>query len=118
MHDGCFSKQLAGCMTVACMDVRRRIAVGACATCGCVSMHWQFWLLVESKYNAIALSEACGCAQEISVARVAMNAGGKLQWQRIMDQPLKLKASVDYDEALHGDIRRGPNMLSVLLAFQ
>ena len=34
-----------------------------------------------------------------------MSAGRKLQWQRILDQPLMLKASVDYEEASHGPIR-------------
>lgn len=47
--------------------------------------------------------------QEISVAGAApavSTSGGKLQWQRIINQPLKLKASVDYDEARHRVIRQ------------
>ena len=47
--------------------------------------------------------------QEVTVAptqAAVTHAGGKLSWQRIVDQPLKLKACVDYDETLHGVIRQ------------
>ncbi len=55
----------------------------------------------------VSRQNLCSCVQEISVAPApaASSSGGKLQWQRIINQPLKLKASVDYDEARHRVIR-------------
>ena len=56
-------------------------------------------------------------SQEISAAPAPAisSAGGRLQWQRIVNQPLKLKASVDYNEACHGAIRQAAAMLAAVI---